>query len=120
MGSTRQAITHYYDECLKCKCRDGHDCIYKKRIKEKCVWYRKKRNGYELEEPKLTKCPLKDEENAKEMNKKEVLDALAEEFRKSLQDLGVTNADVWRAVFPNVTKLTADWVTAPYKAEREN
>ena len=119
MGATRQAISHYYDECLKCKYRDGHDCIYEKRIKEKCVWYRKKKNGYKLEPPKLTKCPRKDEENEKKMNKKEVLDAISQKFRKSLQDLGVTNADVWRAIFPNVTEFTVDWALAPYKAEKE-
>lgn len=127
MGTTRQAISHYYDECLKCKYRDGHDCIYEKRVKERCVWYRKKKNGYTLEEPKQTKCLLKDEENEKKMNKKEVLDAISREFRKSLQDLGVTNGEVIKILFPNckVTILEdgvicweqyeSDWWNAPYK-----
>ncbi len=138
MGTTRQAISHLYDECIKCDYRDGHDCTYKKRIKEKCVWYRKKKNGYTLEEPKLTKCPLKDEEK-KEMHKKEVLDAISQEFQKSLQDIGATNAEALKAVFPNVIfeieddcphvvdialgglvqSFHKDWLNAPYTESEE-
>ena len=35
------------------------------------------------------------------MNKKEVLDAISQEFRESLQDIGATNGDVIKAMFPN-------------------
>jgi len=76
------------------------------------------------------------------MNKKEVLDAISQEFRKSLQDIGVTNGDVIKAMFPNAEvyvqewkdfksivvwfenaqvshDFTWKWWNAPYKAESE-
>ena len=64
------------------------------------------------------------------MNKKEVLDAISQEFRKSLQDIDATNGEVIKMMFPNckVTILEdgvicweqyeSDWWNAPYKKER--
>jgi len=76
------------------------------------------------------------------MNKKEVLDAMSQEFQKSLQDIDVTNGDVIKAMFPKsktvqLTNMTIavwyevigdcgkwvnyqiDWWNAKYKAESE-
>ena len=36
MGTTRQAISHIYGECIGCKYREGHDCIYSKREVKEC------------------------------------------------------------------------------------
>lgn len=59
MGVTRQAVGHLYDECIECKYRKDYACIYAKRADGKCVWYRKKRIGYKLVEPRLINCPIK-------------------------------------------------------------
>lgn len=73
------------------------------------------------------------------MNKKEVLDAISQEFRKSLQDIGATNGEVIEAMFPNCEAITLldgtisvkykkhgcwvhyeyDWWNAPYKGAQE-
>jgi hypothetical protein len=59
------------------------------------------------------------------MNKKEVLDAISQEFRKSLQDIGVTNGDVIKMMFPDMEQphfygmkrymYDTTWWNAPYK-----
>ena len=77
------------------------------------------------------------------MNKKEVLDALVEEFAKSLKGIDATNGDVIKALFPStkveechkdyegnphlyrvhgldgVTDFTGDWWNAKYKGVLE-
>lgn len=81
------------------------------------------------------------------MNKKEILDAISQEFQKSLQDIGATNGEVIKMMFPNTTifvdethnvvwfelyhdkydddfdvdiTFTLDWWNTPYKAESED
>lgn len=50
MGATRQATTHIFDECKKCKYRDkdNNECIATK-TKMSVIWKRK---------TKKLKCPL--------------------------------------------------------------
>ena len=37
------------------------------------------------------------------MNKKEILDAISQEFQKSLQDIGATNGEVIKMMFPDAS-----------------